>query len=147
MKETKRINARSSERIPDATRIVIPETHKPPQTIQRKKIQFGEPIDFRGLRFAPINEQGVVYLFGLIANDLNMRVESIQQGYPDCTAIRYVGRGKWERVNIEFEFKSSNFDHDPDKCDILVCWEDDLSQGKRDSIKGDDKYPPLCASE
>lgn len=96
----------------------------------------GAPLNFRGLVYGPINEQGVVYLFGLIANDLNMRVESIQQGYPDCTAIRYVGRGKWERVNIEFEFKSSNFDHDPEKCDILVCWEDDLPEGRRDLIKG-----------
>ena len=74
--------------------------------------------------------------YGLIANDLNMRVESIQQGYPDYTAIRYVGRGKWERVNIEFEFKSSNFDHDPEKCDVLVCWEDALTEGKRNLIKG-----------
>lgn len=96
----------------------------------------GSPLNFRGLVYSPINEQGVVYLFGLIANDLNIRVESIQQGYPDCTAIRYVGKGKWERINIEFEFKSSNFDHDPDKCDILVCWEDDLKGVKRDSLKG-----------
>jgi len=96
----------------------------------------GSPLNFRGLVYGPINEQGVVYLFGLIASDLNIRVESIQQGYPDCTAIRYAGRGKWERINIEFEFKSSNFDHDPDKCDVLVCWEDDLPEGKRDSIRG-----------
>ena len=96
----------------------------------------GSPLNFRGLVYGPINEQGVVYLFGLVAGDLNIRVESIQQGYPDCTAIRYVGKGRWERINIEFEFKSSNFDHDPDKCDVLVCWEDDLPQGKKDSIKG-----------
>ena len=96
----------------------------------------GSPLNFRGLVYAPINEQGVVYLFGLIANDLNIRVESIQQGYPDCTAVRFAGKGKWERINIEFEFKSSGFDHDPDKCDVLVCWEDDLPEGKRESIKG-----------
>jgi len=88
------------------------------------------------LVYSPINEQGVVYLFGLIANDLNIRVESIQQGYPDCTAIRYVGKGRWERINIEFEYKSSNFNHDPDKCDVLVCWEDDLQGEKRSPLKG-----------
>jgi len=96
----------------------------------------GSPLNFRGLVYSPINEQGVVYLFGLIANDLNIRVESVQQGYPDCTAIRYVGKGKWERIDIEFEYRSSNFDHDPDKCDILVCWEDDLQGEKRNVIKG-----------
>jgi predicted transport protein len=104
-------------------------------SLKEKKI-VGSPLNFRGLVYGPINEQGVVYLFGLIANDLNIRVESVQQGYPDCTAIKYAGKGKWERINIEFEFKSSNFDHDPDKCDVLVCWEDDLPEGKRESIKG-----------
>lgn len=100
----------------------------------------GSPLNFRGLMYRPINEQGVVHLFGLIAKTLNIVVESIQQGYPDCTAIRYVGKGRWERIDIEFEFKSSNFDHDPDKCDVLVCWEDDLPEGKRDIIKGLEVY-------
>jgi len=44
--------------------------------------------------YKPINGQGVVYLFGLIAEDLNIRVESIQQGYPDCTGIRFLGKGR-----------------------------------------------------
>lgn len=46
--------------------------------------------------------------------------------------------GRWERVRIEFEHKSSNFDHDPKGCDIIVCWEDNLSQkqkGEMDIIK------------
>jgi predicted transport protein len=91
-------------------------------SLKEKKI-VGSPLNFRGLVYGPINEQGVVYLFGLIANDLNIRVESIQQGYPDCTAIKYAG-------------DRSIDDHDPDKCDVLVCWEDDLPEGKRESIKG-----------
>ena len=103
---------------------------------ERDRKIVGSPLNFRGLVYGPINEQGVVYLFGLVAEDLNIRVEGIQQGYPDCTAVRHVGRGRWERIDIEFEYKSSNFDHDPDKCDVLVCWEDDLPEGKRDIIKG-----------
>lgn len=105
------------------------------RNLSERKI-VGPPLNFRGLVYGPINEQGVVYLFSLVASDLNIRVESIQQGYPDCTAIRYIGKGKWERINIEFEYKSSNFDHDPDKCDVLVCWEDDLEEGKRTALKG-----------
>lgn len=91
----------------------------------------GNPINFRGLIYSPVNEQGVVYLFGLIAEDLNIRVESIQQGYPDCTGIKYHGKGKWKRVRIEFEYKSSNFDHDPKGCDMIVCWEDNLSDEQK----------------
>ena len=67
-----------------------------------ERANVGKPINFRGLVYSPINEQGVVYLFGLVAEDLNIRVESVQQGYPDCTGIRYLGKGKWERIRIEF---------------------------------------------
>jgi hypothetical protein len=31
---------------------------------------YGEPFDFRGLRHSPINEQGVVYLFGMVSREL-----------------------------------------------------------------------------
>jgi hypothetical protein len=87
----------------------------------------GDLINFRGLVYAPLNEQGVVFLFGKIAHDLNMYVEEIKPGFPDCIARRFVGRG-WERVRIEFEHRSSNFvahKHDPTDCDVIVCWEHD----------------------
>ncbi|MBI2663360.1 hypothetical protein HYX15_02390 [Candidatus Woesearchaeota archaeon] len=100
----------------------------------KDKTQVGSPMNFRGMMYNPINEQGVVYLFGLVAENLNIRVESIQQGYPDCTAIRYLGKGRWERINIEFEYKSSNFDHDPIGCDVIVCWNDDLSEEQKENL-------------
>jgi hypothetical protein len=87
----------------------------------------GDLITFRGLVYAPLNEQGVVFLFGKVAHDLNMYVEEIKPGFPDCIARRFIGKG-WERVRIEFEFRSSNFrthGHDAGECDIIVCWEHD----------------------
>lgn len=87
----------------------------------------GDLINFRGLVYAPLNEQGVVFLFGKIAHDLNMYVEEIKPGFPDCIARRFVGKG-WERVRIEFEYRSSNFlahKHDAEECDVIVCWEHD----------------------
>ncbi|KPJ57215.1 hypothetical protein AMJ49_01215 [Parcubacteria bacterium DG_74_2] len=89
----------------------------------------GSLINFRGLVYSPVNEQGVVFLFGRILDDLNMYIEEVRTKYPDCVARRYTGRG-WERVYIEFEYLSSNFiehRHDPKECDIIVCWEDDLT--------------------
>jgi hypothetical protein len=86
---------------------------------------YGNPIDFRGLRHEPVNEQGVVFLFGVVARELGYMVEAVQTGYPDCEAKRQVGKGKWERVRIEFEFESRNFrdqGHNADECDIIVCW-------------------------
>lgn len=85
----------------------------------------GKLITFRGLVYAPVNEQGVVFLFGKIAHDLGMYIELIRVGYPDCIAKRYIGKDKWEDVRIEFEFKSSQFDHDPNGVDMIVCWEHD----------------------
>ncbi|MFC1454247.1 hypothetical protein ACFLQL_03625 [Verrucomicrobiota bacterium] len=85
----------------------------------------GRLINFRGLVYAPVNENGVIFLFGKMAADLNMYVETIRPGYPDCMAKRYIGKGKWEELRIEFEFKSSDFvrhNHHPYDCDAIICW-------------------------
>ena len=86
---------------------------------------YGNPIDFRGLRHEPVNEQGVVFLFGMVAKEMGYMVEAVQTGYPDCEAKRQVGPSNWQRVRIEFEFESRNFrdhGHPPDGCDVIVCW-------------------------
>ncbi len=86
---------------------------------------YGNPIDFRGLRHEPVNEQGVVFLFGMVAKELGFMVEAVQSGFPDCEAKRQVGLSKWQRVRIEFEFESRNYrdgGHPVDGCDVIVCW-------------------------
>jgi hypothetical protein len=86
---------------------------------------YGNPIDFRGLRHEPVNEQGVVFLFGMVAKELGYMVEAVQTGFPDCEAKRQIGPNKWQRVRIEFEFESRNFrdhGHDGNGCDVIVCW-------------------------
>jgi len=93
----------------------------------RARPLLGEPLSFRGLQHAPVNEQGVVFLFGMLAHELGFVVEMVTTGFPDCEAKRRVGKGRWERVRIEFEYQSRNFSvhgHDPGSCDLVVCWED-----------------------
>ena len=88
----------------------------------------GDRIDFRGLLHAPVNELGVVYLFGMLCEELGFVVESVQAGFPDCEAKRRLANNHWQRVHIEFEFKSANFlahGHDLSKCDLIVCWKHD----------------------
>lgn len=90
-------------------------------------IEYGAPISFRGLRHAPINEQGVVYLFGMVSYELGFLVEAIHTSFPDCDAKRCIDQraNRWERVRIEFEYRSRNFKdhgHDPASCDVIVCW-------------------------
>jgi len=92
--------------------------------------QFGAYLEppFRGLQHAPIGEQGVVFLFGLVSRDLKFRVERIDRKYPDCIAKRQVSSKpeRWETVRIEFEYRSSSFKkHDPGGSDFVVCWEHD----------------------
>lgn len=85
----------------------------------------GDLINFRGLVYSPINEQGVVFLFGKVAADLNMYVEEIKPGFPDCIARRFTGRG-WDRVRVEFEFESKNFlqhKHNHEDADLVICWD------------------------
>jgi len=90
--------------------------------------EYGPPIDFRGLRHAPINEQGVVFLFGMVSYELGYIVEAVHASFPDCEAKRCIDRRnkRWQRVRIEFEYRSRSFrdhGHDPNGCDLIVCWE------------------------
>jgi len=91
---------------------------------------YGTPIDFRGMRHAPINEQGVVYLFGMVSRELGFYIEALQQGFPDCEG-KYLynkNKGFWAKARIEFEYKASNFKdhgHDPNQCDFIICWIND----------------------
>lgn len=86
---------------------------------------YGNHIDFRGLRHEPVNENGVIFLFGIVARELGYSVEAVQAGFPDCEAKRQIDPGKWQRVRIEFEYESRSFrdhGHPADRCDIIVCW-------------------------
>jgi len=111
---------------PLAEKITRPKTTKRKLTLQ----EYGTPIDFRGLRHAPLNEQGVVYLFALVAREIGFTVEAIGTSFPDCEAKRRIDRKgeRWQRVRIEFEYYSSDFKdhgHKIEGCDLIVCWKND----------------------
>jgi Homing endonuclease associated repeat len=106
--------------------IPSPSPFEPVLTQTKARRRYGPILDFRGLRHAPINEQGVVFLFGMLAAELGFVVESIQDGFPDCDAKLRRKDGTFEGVRLEFEFRSSEFQrhgHDPAGCDFIVCWE------------------------
>ncbi len=88
----------------------------------------GAPLGWRALLHAPVNEQGVVLAFGMMAEALGFAVEGVGIAFPDCLAKRRVAADRWETVRIEFEFRSRSFRdhaHDPAGCDLVVCWEHD----------------------
>jgi hypothetical protein len=93
--------------------------------IKNDRPVMGEPFDRRPMTNAPVNELGVMVLFGMMAAGLGLQVESVQGKFPDCIARRQVAPGKWQYLRIEFEYESKNFKlhgHDPKGCDVIVCW-------------------------
>lgn len=93
----------------------------------RRATFVGEPINFRGMVYAPVNEQGVVFLFGKIHDEIGIKVEAVRTAFPDVIIRRFNGRA-WVSERAEFEFRSSDFiqhGHDPDKADIIICWTHD----------------------
>jgi hypothetical protein len=123
-----------SQRAAPSTSIpsTAPRTQAVPRSPRRvDRPTYGDPIDFRGLRHEPVNEEGVVFLFGMVARELGYLVEAVQAGFPDCEAKLQIAPGKWQRVRIEFEFESRNFrdhGHPPDGCDVIVCWKHNWSE-------------------
>lgn len=91
----------------------------------RDRPVMGPPLLLPGLAHEPVNEMGVVFLFGMMAHRLGFLVESVQMGFPDCEAKREVEPGRWQRLRIEFEYESRKFrdhHHDARECDVIVCW-------------------------
>ncbi len=96
-------------------------------TAEKKRSIVGDPINFEGLIYGPLNENGVIFLFSKFHDKLGINIEAIQAAYPDAKGRRKTSKG-WEDIWIEFEYKSSQFKvhkHDPKECDIIICWEHD----------------------
>jgi Homing endonuclease associated repeat len=101
----------------------------PPKQLQHAPLKdratYGNPMRLPAFRHEPVNEQGVILLFGMVAKELGYMVETVQSGFPDCEAKRQVAPNRWQRVHIEFEFESRNFrdhGHPVSGCDVIVCW-------------------------
>jgi hypothetical protein len=92
---------------------------------KKQRPLYGAPLTPAGLVHAPTNELGVVYLTGMMSGQLGLVVTRLQPEFPDCEAMREVENGKWQRLNVEFEFESRNFlihKRDPEACDMIICW-------------------------
>lgn len=109
----------------------IPQTIKP-HKVSKKPRNLGNKIEFRGLKYAPVNREGVIFLFGMIAIELGFLIEGIANDYPAADARRCIDiqNQRWEDIKIEFTFKSSDFEeqaHPEGECDMIVCWTHDRS--------------------
>jgi len=106
---------------------------RPRVEAKRRKLRIvGPRSQIPDLVYEPVNEQGVIFLFAKYHKELGIEyIEGIQQGFPDAFGRRKIGKTEYEPVDIEFEFKSLDFknhQHDPNQCDIIVCWEHNWPQ-------------------
>jgi hypothetical protein len=102
-----------------------PECEQKKPRVMTDRPVYGPLIRPYPMIHGPINENGVLYLFGTVSEKLGFVVTLIQGAFPDCLALRLVDVDRWQPVRIEFEYESRNFLrhlHDPSQCDIIVCW-------------------------
>jgi hypothetical protein len=86
-----------------------------------KEMEVGRQISVTGMAYAPTSEQGVVFLFGILAPRLGFCIEHVQTHFPDCTA-----RHRGKTCRIEFEYWASSYVGHPHRgADMIVCWEND----------------------
>jgi hypothetical protein len=89
-------------------------------------LEYGPTLNFGNLIYEPTTHDCVIFLFGMVSKYLGFSIEHIGKEFPDCVAKQYIkGReGRQQTVKIEFEFRSGDYDHPLEGCDIIVCWED-----------------------
>ena len=103
----------------------LPTSMPTKPAIMADQPMYGEPLVNSPLACAPVNENGVLFLFGAVARELGFVATRIQQDFPDCEALRRVEKGRWQKVRIELEYESRNFwihKHNVKNCDLIVCW-------------------------
>jgi len=83
-----------------------------------------EALHKLGLLYEPCLEQEVVYLFSILHGELGFPyIVRFQEKFPDVTVMDK----DRNTVRIEIEVLASEFNHDPTKCDFIVCWENDMA--------------------
>ena len=104
---------------------------EPKRVVSTERLDLvGGPINFRDIVYAPLNEAGVILLFSRVMSDLGIVYESSPTAFPDMIGRIRTERG-FEKRRIEFEYRSSSFKqhgHDPNNCDLIVCWEHDWKE-------------------
>jgi hypothetical protein len=84
----------------------------------------GDPIQWPGLVYSPLNGAGLLFALGAIAGSAGLLFEEF---HDDCqTAIcRRKTETGWERIKVAFAIRSSTYYDSLDDIDLLICWVDD----------------------
>jgi hypothetical protein len=119
------IEGHSERKRRSGTPLETPLATAPRSRILPHEPMLGLPLLHPVMLFAPINEAGVMILFGAMARELGYAITRVQTECPDCEVVRTVDQKHCQRVRVEFEYESRNFLvhlHSVDACDMIVCW-------------------------
>ncbi len=100
------------------------EMYPPPRDkISWVKPIIPQPLSGVGLLFSPQTHEEMVFLFAKMHDKIGFPyITRVQTAYPDVFVLDQDRKIK----GVEIEVIASQFDHDPKKCDVIVCWENDL---------------------
>jgi hypothetical protein len=83
----------------------------------------GDPIQWSGLVYSPLNNAGLLFALGTVAGSLGLLFEEFSDDFKTAVCRRNTPSG-WERLKVEFVYRSSEYFPD-DEIDLLICWIDD----------------------
>lgn len=92
-----------------------------------EKSLVGDPIQWPGLAYSPLNPPGLIYALGAIASSIGLLFEEFSGDSTTAICRRKTAYG-WERIRVAFAVRSSSYVESDDGADLLVCWINDFPQ-------------------
>jgi hypothetical protein len=98
----------------------------------------GDPVQWPGLIYSPLNIEGLLFALGAVASSVGLLFEEFHNDTRTAVCRRKTGEG-WERLKVAFAVRSSTYFSTSADVDLLICWQDDAS--------GDLQVPRLVLSQ
>lgn len=76
-----------------------------------------------------MTETMVVHLAGFLTPLFGWKTLLVQEAFPDAL---YEDISTHSKIRVEFEKNTKSFDHDPSECDMILCWEDNMTQKEKE---------------
>ena len=92
-----------------------------------EKSLVGDPVQWPGLVYSPLNPVGIVFALGTVAGSIGLIFEEFSPDGASAICRRKTAYG-WERIKVAFAVHSSSYAESDNAADLLVCWIDDMPE-------------------
>jgi hypothetical protein len=87
----------------------------------------GNPVQWPGLIYSPLNIEGVIFALGAVAASTGLLFEEFHKNSQTAICRRKTESG-WERLKVAFAVRSSTYFSPGNDIDLLICWLNDVSE-------------------